>query len=215
MNEKQKLFQSLIFPSFFLITIWLVKIAETILNLKLIYWGLFPLKWSGMAGILTAPLIHSDFRHLIDNSLPLFLLTLAIFYFYKPVAFKVFFYTWFITGIAVWIGGRTAYHIGASGLVYGFASFLFFSGIIRKNVNLLAISLLVVFIYGGLVWGLFPFDYKISWESHLFGALTGFILAFIFRHYGPPPSEEIHEEKEEEEEEETEYNNSMIYPDQN
>jgi membrane associated rhomboid family serine protease len=92
--------------------------------------------------------------------------------------------------MGVWIGGRTAYHIGASGLIYGFASFLFFSGIIRKNLNLLAISLLVVFLYGGLVWGLFPFDYKISWESHLFGALTGFILAFVFRNYGPPPAEE-------------------------
>jgi len=198
MNEKQKFFQSLIFPTFFLVIIWLVKIAETILNMNLVYLGLFPLKWSGLAGIITAPLIHSDFRHLIDNSLPVFLLTLAIFYFYKPVAFKVFFYTWLITGIAVWFGGRSAYHIGASGLIYGFASFLFLSGVIRKNINLLSISLLVVFLYGGLVWGIFPFDYKISWESHLFGALTGLILAFVFKNYGPPPPEEIPEYDDEE-----------------
>jgi len=205
MNEKQKFFQSLIFPSFFLSLIWLVKIAETVLNKNLIYLGIFPLKWNGLIGILSAPLIHSNFRHLIDNSLPVFFLSLAIFYFYKPVAFKVFFYTWFITGLAVWIGGRSAYHIGASGLIYGFASFLFFSGIIRENVNLLAISLLIVFLYGGLVWGIFPFDYKISWESHLFGAMTGGIIAFFFKKYGPPPPKEMPEE----EDEEIEYNRKV------
>jgi membrane associated rhomboid family serine protease len=210
MNEKQKFFQSLIFPSFFLLLIWLVKIAETILDINLVYLGIFPLKWNGLIGILSAPLIHSDFKHLIDNSLPVFFLSLAIFYFYKPVAFKVFFYTWFITGLAVWIGGRSAYHIGASGLIYGFASFLFFSGIIRKNINLLAISLLVVFLYGGLVWGIFPFDYKISWESHLFGALTGVILAFVFKKYGPPPLKEMPEE--DDEEEGIEYNDDMFIP---
>jgi membrane associated rhomboid family serine protease len=112
----------------------------------------------------------------------------------------VFFLTWIITGILVWLGGRSSYHIGASGLIYGFASFLFFSGIIRNSINLLAISLLVVFLYGSLVWGIFPFDYKISWESHLFGALTGFALAAAFRHYGPPPPEEMPDENNENEE---------------
>lgn len=202
MNEKEKFFQSLLFPSFFLLLIWIVKIAEKILDINLVYLGIYPLKWSGLIGIPAAPLIHSNYKHLFDNSLPLFLLTLAIFYFYKPVAFKVFIYTWLITGIAVWLGGRSAYHIGASGLIYGFASFLFFSGIIRRNINLLAISLLVVFLYGGLVWGLFPFDYKVSWESHLFGALTGMGLAFLYKSYGPPLPTEMPEEDEEEEKEE-------------
>lgn len=200
MNEKQKFIQSLIFPTYFLLLIWLVKIVERILDLNLVYLGLYPLKWSGLIGILTAPLIHSDYKHLFDNSVPVFLLTLAIFYFYKQAALRVFIYTWLITGIAVWVGGRSAYHIGASGLIYGFASFLFISGIIRKNINLLAISLLVVFLYGGLVWGLFPFDYKISWESHLFGALTGIGLALIFKNYGPPPSVPMADEEEDEEE---------------
>jgi membrane associated rhomboid family serine protease len=200
MNDKKKFLQSLLFPTFFLIIIWLVKITEIIFDINLVYLGLFPLKWSGLKGILTAPLIHADLRHLFDNSVPVFLLSLAVFYFYRPVAFKVFFFTWITSGIFVWIGGRSAYHIGASGLVYGFASFLFFSGIIRNSVNLLAISLLVVFLYGGLVWGVFPFDYKISWESHLFGALTGFFMALAYRNYGPPPPEEISDENDESEE---------------
>ena len=202
MNEKEKFVQSLLFPSFFLLLIWIVKIAERITDINLVYLGIYPLKWSGLVGIPAAPLIHSDYKHLFDNSLPLFFLTLAIFYFYKPVAFRVFIYTWLITGIAVWLGGRSAYHIGASGLIYGFASFLFFSGIIRKNINLMAISLLVVFLYGGLVWGLFPFDYKVSWESHLFGALTGMGLAFLYKKYGPPLPTGMPEEEEEEKEEE-------------
>jgi membrane associated rhomboid family serine protease len=194
MDEKKKLFQSLLFPALFLIIIWLVKITEIVLNTNFVYLGLYPLKWSGLIGILTAPLIHADLRHLFDNSIPVFLLSTAIFYFYSPVAFKVFFLSWIFTGIMVWLGGRSSYHIGASGLIYSFASFLFFSGIIRNSINLMALSLLVVFMYGGLVWGIFPYDYKISWESHLFGALSGVCLAIVYRHYGPLPPEEIPDE---------------------
>jgi membrane associated rhomboid family serine protease len=202
MNEKKKLVQSLIFPVLFLLIIWLVKIAEIVLNTNFVYLGLYPLKWSGLVGIITAPLIHADLRHLFDNSVPLLILSTALFYFYRPVAFRVFFLTWVVTGILVWFGGRSSYHIGASGLIYGFASFLFFSGIIRNSINLMAISLLVVFMYGGLVWGILPYDYKISWESHMFGALTGLCLAIIYRQYGPPPPAEIPDENNDGEEDE-------------
>ena len=199
--DESKIFKlSLIFPVFFLILIWMVKIIEVSLDLNFVYYGLFPRKVSGLLGILTAPLINADFKHLFDNSVPLFFLSLAIFFFYRPVGMRVFMLTYLITGICVWIGARGAYHVGASGLVYGFASFLFFSGVLRKNTNLLAISLLVVFLYGGLVWGIFPFDFKISWESHLFGALTGLALAFVYRKYGPPPTRKEWDEEEEEEE---------------
>jgi membrane associated rhomboid family serine protease len=187
--DETKIFKlSLIFPVFFLALIWLVKIFEVTHEINLVYYGLYPRRLSGLIGIITSPFIHSDFKHLFDNSVPVFFLSLAIFYFYRPVGLKIFMLTWLITGICVWLGARSAYHVGASGLVYGFASFLFFSGVIRKNTNLLAISLLVVFLYGGLVWGIFPFDYKISWESHLFGAIIGLGLAFLFRKYGPPPT---------------------------
>ena len=200
MNEKKKLFQSIIFPAIFLIVIWLVKITEITLDTDFVYLGIYPLQWRGLIGILTAPLIHADLRHLFDNSIPVFLLSTAVFYFYKPVALKVFFLTWIITGILVWLGGRSSYHIGASGLIYGFASFLFFSGIIRNSINLMAISLLVVFMYGGLIWGILPYDYKISWESHLFGALTGLSLAIVYRHYGPALPAEMPDENNENQE---------------
>ncbi|MCB8999432.1 MAG: rhomboid family intramembrane serine protease [Bacteroidales bacterium] len=185
MNEKKIFFYSLVFPAFFLFLLWFIKLTELGLDVSFVKFGLYPHQWRGLIGILTAPLIHADFNHLADNSVPVFVLSLAIFYFYRQIAYKVFFLIYFISGFLVWIAGREAYHIGASGLVYGFVTFLFFSGVIRKNINLLAISLLVIFLYGSLVWGLLPYDYKISWESHLMGALTGAALAVLYRKEGP------------------------------
>ncbi|HEC44575.1 MAG TPA: rhomboid family intramembrane serine protease [Bacteroides sp.] len=200
MEEKRKFYHSLVFPAFFLLVIWTIKVTEFALDLSFSHLGLFPLKAEGLKGIFFSPLIHSDFKHLFDNSIPLFFLSVAIFYFYRPVAYRVFFLIWFVGGLIVWLTARPAYHIGASGLVYGFASFVFFSGIIRRNINLLAISLLVVFLYGGLVWGVFPYDFRISWESHLVGGLAGLGMAFYFRSYGPPSTRKIWEEEEDEEE---------------
>jgi membrane associated rhomboid family serine protease len=106
-----------------------------------------------------------------------------------------------ISGIWLWFGGRPAYHIGASGIIYGFASFLFISGIIRKYIPLMAISLLVAFLYGGLIWGVLPIDMKISWEGHLYGGIAGIVVAFYYKNKGPQRKKydwEIEEEYEEE-----------------
>jgi len=205
MEEKPKIFPIIAFPSLFLILIWLVEIIEHVFELDFTRYGIYPLKVEGMIGIFTGPLIHSDFKHLFDNSLPLFFLSLAVFYFYPKVSWRVFLLTYLITGIWVWFGGRTAYHIGASGLVYGFASFMFFSGVIRNNINLLAISLLVVFLYGGLVWGVFPYDFRISWESHMGGGVTGLVLSFYYRKYGPPSTKKVWEDDEEDDGDEFDY----------
>ncbi len=203
MNEKKRFYHSLVFPGFFLFLLWFVKFIEFGFKTDLGYLGIYPHKLSGLIGIITSPLVHADITHLFDNSIPLFFLSLAIFYFYREVAYEVFFIIYFITGILVWIFAREAYHIGASGLVYGFASFLFVSGVIRKNRNLLAISMLVVFLYGSLVWGLFPYDHKISWESHLMGAITGVAVAIIYRKEGPESDmQRLINEMEEEEDEE-------------
>lgn len=197
MEEKRHFYHSLVFPAFFLLLIWTIRIVESALGISLVHLGLYPLRADGLKGIFFAPLIHANFKHLFDNSIPLFFLSTAIFYFYRPVAYRVFFLVWFISGMVVWLTARPAYHIGASGLVYGFASFLFFSGVIRNNINLLAISLLVVFLYGGLVWGIFPYDFRVSWESHLVGGMTGLALAFFYRSYGPPSTRKVWEDEEE------------------
>ncbi len=204
MEEKRKFYHSLVFPTFFLLLIWTIKITEIGLEINFAHMGLFPLKLSGLKGIFLSPIIHADFKHLFDNSVPLFFLSVAIFYFYRPVAYRVFFLVWLISGIIVWLTARPAYHIGASGLVYGFASFVFFSGIIRNNINLLAISLLVVFLYGGLIWGIFPYDFRVSWESHLVGGMSGLAMAFYYRSYGPPSTKKTWPEEDDEEEEDDE-----------
>jgi len=183
---RKKLLLSLIIPGIFVFLMWLVKIIEILFEIDLSDLGIYPLTARGLPGIIFSPFIHADFEHLINNSLPLFLLSVALFYFYSEIALKIFSWTYLLTGILVWFGGRDAWHIGASGLVYGLASFLFFSGIIRKYYRLVALSLLVVFLYGEMVWGLFPGIYKnISWESHMLGFFSGIVLAVWYRKEGP------------------------------
>ncbi|MFH2144308.1 MAG: rhomboid family intramembrane serine protease [Bacteroidota bacterium] len=183
--EKKRFIHSLVFPTFFLFVIWAIKLIEYFFDLDFSQYGVFPHKLKGIPGIFLSPLIHGDFNHLIANTTPLFTLGVGIFYFYNKISYKIFILIYLITGLWVWFGAREAYHIGASGLVYGYASFLFFGGIIRNDLRLLALSLLVVFLYGSMVWGILPLDEKVSWESHLLGSVAGLVLAIIYRKEGP------------------------------
>ena len=178
--------------------IWLVKITEIVFETNFIRYGIYPRNSEGLIGILFYPLIHGDFNHLINNSIPLLILGAGLFYFYKPIAYKIYFWIYIISGIWIWAAARESYHIGASGLVYGFASFIFFSGLIRKYPKLMVLSLLVVFLYGGMVWGIFPIDLSISWEGHLMGSIAGLLLAIYYRNTGPKREQyswEMEEEK--------------------
>lgn len=187
---RKKLLLSMVIPGIFVVLIAIIRFIEVQFELDMAYLGIFPQKFKGLPGIILSPLIHDDINHLMNNSLPVFVLGTAIFYFYSEVAFRVTALTWFITGGLVWLAGRDAWHIGASGLVYGFASFLFISGIIRRYFRLLALSMLVVYLYGSMVWGMFPLVYvDVSWESHMLGAVTGLFLAVVFRNQGPQKPE--------------------------
>lgn len=169
------------------------------MDLDFIKAGVMPRTAGGLKGILFSPLIHGDWKHLFDNSIPVFILSFALFYFYRGISFTIFFFIYFLGGMILWVIGREAYHIGASGIIYGLASFLFLSGIIRRITHLMAISLLVVFIYGSLIWGLLPFDYEVSWEGHLSGAVVGIGLAILYRDQGPErekPSWELEDDDE-------------------
>lgn len=203
---RKKFLLAIIIPGIFIFLMWLVKIIEVLFGIDLSGLGIYPLTIRGLPGIIFSPFIHANFNHLFNNSLPLFFLSVALFYFYSEVALKVFILTYLLTGILVWFGGREAWHIGASGLVYGLASFLFFSGIIRKYFRLIALSLLVVFLYGQMVWGIFPGTYKnVSWESHMLGFFSGIVLAIWYRKEGPQmPVYEWMDEVQEEENEENE-----------
>lgn len=115
---------------------------------------------------------------------------MMLFYFYKKIAKASFMWIWFISGLWLWIGGRNNalypnYHIGASSLIYGLATFLFFSGLFRRHLRLMVVSTMVVFLYGSIMWGIFPLKTEISWEGHLFGAIAGVLVAFNYRKEGP------------------------------
>jgi len=199
---RKRILLSMLLPGVFVFIMWLVKIIEVLFDLDLSNLGIFPLSVKGLPGIIFSPLIHSDFGHLFNNSLPLFFLGTALFYFYSEIAVRVSLWTYFLTGFFVWLAGRTAWHIGASGLIYGFASFLFFSGLIRKYFRLIALSLLIVFLYGSMVWGIFPDVYRnVSWESHMLGFISGIILAVNYRKEGP--QEPVYEWLDEDEEKES------------
>jgi membrane associated rhomboid family serine protease len=187
-EEKRKIIQSLTVPVLFISLLWFIKLGEIISQTDLGFLGVYPRTLHGLFGIITSPLLHADFKHLFANSIPLLVLGSSLFFFYRELAVKTFLLIYLITGICVWAGAREAYHIGASGVVYGLAAFLFFSGIIRRDGKLLAITLLVTFLYGSMVWGIFPDFFperNISFESHFWGMATGTILAFYFRKIGP------------------------------
>lgn len=198
MNPEQKIILKSFFPPLlFTSVLWMVKIIEISVPVNLETYGVLPRHIEGLIGIITSPLVHADFEHLISNSIPLLVLGAGLIYFYKELYLKVFFLVYLLTGFWLWIIGRESYHIGASGVLYGLTSFLFLSGILRKHTGLMALSMLVVFLYGGLVWGIFPLFKIISWEAHLCGSLAGILLAFVYRKEGPQRKEYVWEEESE------------------
>ena len=165
--------------------------------------GILPREIKGLRGIVFSPFIHSSVSHIASNTLPLLILIQFLFYFYSKIAFSTFAYLWFLSGILTWIIGRGYYHVGASGIVFSIMFFLFFSGVFRKSIQLIAVSLIVAFVYGSTVWSIFPIaelvDSSISWEGHLAGTLSGLVIAVALRHQGPQKIEKVWEDEEENE----------------
>lgn len=182
---KNPLLRALRYPLIFVVIISAIHIFGYTSNIRLNHLGVYPREVEGILGIFSSVFIHGSWEHLFNNSIPLLLLGTALFYFYKSLAPRITFNSILYTGILLWLGGRPSFHIGASGLVYALASFLFFSGFIRKHKNLMALSMCVVFLYGSLVWGIFPNQERISWEGHLFGAINGLFWALYYREEGP------------------------------
>lgn len=186
MQNFKEFFRKLIIPLSFPILLWVIYLVTYLLEIYPYKLGILPRNLNGLVGVFTSPLIHGGFSHLVSNTAPLIFMGLGIFYFYPKVAYKVFTIIYIGTGILVWLIAREVYHIGASGIIYGFVSFLFFSGIFRRDNRSIALALVVILFYGSLIWGILPIERGVSWESHLFGAVVGIIAAFIFRKVDPP-----------------------------
>ncbi|MBK8338622.1 MAG: rhomboid family intramembrane serine protease [Flavobacteriales bacterium] len=183
--QRQRIWSAAVFPALAVLLLWLIHIIGDAYGLPLYKGGVLPREASGIVGIFTSPFIHGDYEHLFNNSLPILVLGWCLLYFYPRVAWRVLVGIWLFAGAWVWISARSDRHIGASGVIYGLAAFLFFSGLFRKRRALMAIALLVVFMYGGLLWGLLPIVPRVSWESHLWGGIAGVVLAWFYRNVEP------------------------------
>jgi membrane associated rhomboid family serine protease len=171
----------------FVALLWLIDFVNWGLDLRLQRFGVRPRELAGLPGILLAPLLHGGIAHLVSNSLPLLVLCTGMLHLYPNSAVKVIPAVYVGPGVAVWLFGKASVHIGASGLVYGLASYIFVAGVIRRDTRAIAASLLVSFLYGTLVWGVLPIKAGVSWETHLAAALIGLGLAVLLRHLDIPP----------------------------
>ncbi|MGB5941411.1 MAG: rhomboid family intramembrane serine protease [Leeuwenhoekiella sp.] len=171
----------ILWPLLFVLLMWVIFWVEVRFGYNFTSLGVLPRDVIGLRGIVFSPFIHSSIGHLASNSVPMLVLTAGLLYFYRPVSTNVLLWLIVLSGLGTWLIGRQAYHIGASGIIYGLASFLFFKGIWSRYYRLIAFSLIVVFIYGSLVWGLLPNNPGVSWEGHLAGMIGGILLALVFK----------------------------------
>ena len=173
---------TILIPLFFVIVMWIVYFLDVFLPLDFAIFGIFPRETSSLIGIIATPIVHGSFEHLISNSLPIFILGTILFVSYNRIGYLIWILIHIFTGILVWLFARGGtFHIGASGVVYGVASFLFFSGFFRFDIKAIAIASGVAIFYGGMIWGILPIQPGVSWESHLFGGITGAVLAYLFK----------------------------------
>lgn len=182
-STKVKFQQSLLIPLILVALIWLIQIFQSLLGFDLGIYGVYPRKVFGLRGIFFSPLIHSGWPHLLSNTPPLFVLTAILMFFYRRVALSSFLMIYLLTGLTVWLFARdNAFHIGASGVIYGLVAFVFWNGVFRRNLKSIVLALLVVFYYGGMFVGIVPGqEENISWESHLLGGLVGIFASFWFK----------------------------------
>jgi membrane associated rhomboid family serine protease len=176
----------IIAPLVAILSIWTVYWIELRFEMNLNDYGVYPRTFEGLRGVIFSPFIHGSLDHLYNNTIPLAILMASLFYFYRKVALKTLLLGVLFSGLITWGIGRPSFHIGASGVIYFLASFIFFKGIFTKYYRLVALSLMVVFIYGSLLWYIFPIKDGISWEGHLGGFIMGLVLAFVLK--SPVPS---------------------------
>jgi len=182
----------------FVALVWILQLANWALGLDAAPFGVRPRTIEGLAGILFAPLSHSGFEHLVANTIPLAVLGTAMLHLYPRASPVVLPWVYLAPGIAVWLFGRDAIHVGASGLIYGLTAYVFFAGLLRRDRRAIAASLVVAFLYGSAIWGVMPLKQTDSWETHLAAAVIGAVLALLLRHRDVPPKVvytwELHDE---------------------
>ncbi len=182
-------YEALIYPILLVLVMWMVFWADHLFALDFYKFGIRPKNIDSLKGIIFMPLLHSkvDLAHIVNNSFPTLILLGTLNFYYRTIALRVFVMAWLFTGLGLWLFATdtNSYHIGISGLIYALAGFLFTSGVLRSYLPLQGISLFVAFLYGSMIWGIFPMETHVSWEGHMSGLVTGVILAVIYRKKGP------------------------------
>jgi membrane associated rhomboid family serine protease len=167
--------------------LWLILLVDTVFGLGLRHFGLRPRHLDGLIGIFTAPLLHGGAEHLFSNTLPLLVSLTTLLYLYPKSAMRVIPVIWAGSALLAWFVGRDSLHIGASGLIYGMLAYVFVGGILRMDMRSVAVSVMVWFLYGSMIWGVLPIRPDMSWELHLSGAIVGVMLAIVYRRWDVMP----------------------------
>lgn len=164
--------------------IWIGFFIQNLPFFNTYRWGIIPRYPESLKGIITAPLMHGDWAHLLSNSAPMVVLSMMLFYFYRKIAWVSFILIWILCGLAVWLFARgSSVHIGASGVIYGLVAFIFWNGIFRRDLKSIILLLVVTILYSGMMFGILPNQPGISWESHLFGGIVGIFIAYFMRRF--------------------------------
>ena len=195
--HKVPLKRAIAVATFFAAVLWTIHISAAALGFPVDGFGIRPGELTSLHGVLTAPLAHASFEHLISNTLPMLVLGTAMLYGFPRASRIALPLIWLASGLGVWLFARAGTHLGASGLTHGIMFFVFVMGVLRRDRLSMALAMIVFFLYGGMVWGVFPTEPRVSFESHLFGAIAGVVSAFLLRRRDPlPPRRRYEWEKE-------------------
>lgn len=168
----------------FIGVLYLILFIDWLLPISINAFGIIPRTKIGLIGIFTSPFLHGNLTHLVSNTAPLLIMLMTLVFFYERKSTKVVLSIVLISGVLLWCFGRSANHIGASGLIYGLAGFLVVNGLMERNFKAILISIIVAVIYGGLIFGVLPTNPSISWEGHLFGGIAGITSSYLFSKKG-------------------------------
>ena len=157
--------------------LWGIECINALLNHRLNRWGILPRTLTGLVGIPLSPFLHGSFAHLILNTVPLVTLGSFVAFYGTRLFLAVSLWIMLLSGAALWLLGRPAYHVGASSVLFGYFGYLVARGWYERSVTALLVALLTLGLYGGMVWGVLPTRFYISWEGHLFGLLAGVLVA--------------------------------------
>lgn len=199
MDTQYSLAPSLVRVLAFIAVLWIIRLLDVGLDLDLYRLGVYPGDPAHLSGILTAPLIHGSWSHLVNNTLSVLILGTLFLYGYPRSSLKTLIIIWLLSGLGVWLFARPSFHFGASGLTHGALFYLFVAGLLRRDKRSLALMMAAFFVYGGMLLTILPREQGISFESHLFGALPAVLCAFLFQHQDPKYQRKVYDWEHEEE----------------